>query len=154
MDSRFTSGVLRVMQAAEEEARALRHGRVGSEHLLLGLVRSADGVAASVLSSLGVGLDAARAQVELMTGRGIHPPGFGQLPLTPQARQALRLAAGHARRLGDSGIGSEHLLLGLIRDGAGGAVHVLARLGASPSAVRDRYVQLAGLSGAPVRPPP
>jgi ATP-dependent Clp protease ATP-binding subunit ClpA len=151
MEKRFTSGALRVIEAAEEEARALRHGSVGSEHLLLGVVRSADGVAASVLSSLGVSLDAARAQVELMAGRGIEPPGFGQLPLTPQARQVLRLAVGHARRFKDSGVGTEHVLLGLIRDGTGGAVHVLARLGTSPPAVRDRYVQLAGLRGAAAR---
>jgi ATP-dependent Clp protease ATP-binding subunit ClpA len=151
MRERFSSGALRVMEAAEEEARALSHGTVGSEHLLLGLVKAADGLPASVLSSLGISLDGARSQVEQMVGEGLEPPGFGQLPLSPRARQALKLAAARARRDRAAAVGTEHLLVGLLRDGGGAAVRVLARLGTSPAAVRDRYVQLAGLTGAAAR---
>jgi ATP-dependent Clp protease ATP-binding subunit ClpA len=151
MRERFTSAALAVMVAAEEEARTLRHGTVGSEHLLLGLVRVADGVPASVLSSLGIGLEGARSQVEQMVGEGLEPPGFGQLPLTPRARQVLRLAAHRARRTRDHAVGTDHLLIGLLRDGGGGAVRVLARLGTSPAAVRERYLQLTGLTGAAAR---
>ncbi len=151
MPDRFTSGALRVLEAAEHEARALRHGSVGSEHLLLGLVGAADGVAASVLSSLGVSLEAGREQVVLMVGRGIQPPGFGQLPLSPEAMRALRTAAGRARRRREPVIGADHILIGLLRDRGAAAIGVLARLGTSPAAVRDRYVQLAGLTGSAAR---
>lgn len=148
---RFSSGALRVLQAAEREARALRHGGVGSDHLLLGVLCAGDGVAATALSSLGVSLDAGRAQLELMSGRGIQPPGFSRLPLTADAARALRAAAGQARRGRPPVIGSEHILFGALKDRGAAAVRLLARLGVSPPAVRDRYVQLAGLTGAAAR---
>jgi ATP-dependent Clp protease ATP-binding subunit ClpA len=134
------------LDAAQDEARALDYGYVSTEHLLLGLIREADGLVAEVLRSLGLGVEGARVQVQNVTGRGIQPPDSGRIPLTPLSRQVLELAADQARRLKDPSIGQEHLLLALIRESRGEVVRILTRLGSGPAAIRDRYVQFAGLT--------
>lgn len=151
MPESFTSGASAVLDAAQDEAKALGFGWVSTEHLLLGLIREADGLVAEVLRSLGLGVESARVQVQSVTGRGIQPPESGRIPLTPLSRQVLELAADQARRFKDSSIGQEHLLLALIREGSGDVVRILTRLGSGPAAIRDRYVQFAGLTKSAAR---
>ena len=147
----FTGGASAVLDAAQDEARALGYGWVSTEHLLLGLIREADGLVAEVLRSLGIGAEGARVQVQNVCGRGIQPPDSGRLPLTSLCRQVLELAADQARRSRDPSIGQEHLLLALIREPRGEVVRILTRLGSGPAAIRDRYVQFAGLTKAAAR---
>jgi hypothetical protein len=126
---------------AQEEAKMLDHGYIGTEHLLLGLIREGDGVAARALVSLGISLEAVREQVGQIIGRGQQPPP-GHIPFTPRAKKVLELALREAQQLGHDYIGTEHLLLGLIREGSGVAAQVLVRLGADLNRTRQQVVQL------------
>ena len=141
MFERFTDRARRVVVLAQEEARTLDHGYIGTEHLLLGLIREGDGVAARVLVSLGISLEAVREQVGQIIGRGQQPPP-GHIPFTPRAKKVLELALREAQQLGHGYIGTEHLLLGLIREGSGVAAQVLVRLGADLNRTRQQVVQL------------
>ncbi len=134
---RFTKKARRVLSLANEEAQALNHGYIGTEHLLLGLVREGDGVAARVLKDLGVDLPKVRTAVEDIVGRGKRAT-LGRIGLTPRTKRVIELAVDEARRLGHHYIGTEHLLLGLAREGNGIAADVLASLGVSLDAVRRR----------------
>ena len=150
MFERFTDRARRVVVLAQEEARTLDHGYIGTEHLLLGLIREGDGVAARALESLGISLDAVREQVGQIIGRGQQPPP-GHIPFTPGAKKVLELALREAQQLGHGYIGTGHLLLGLIREGSGVAAQVLVGLGADLSRARQQVVQLlAGRQGEDV----
>jgi ATP-dependent Clp protease ATP-binding subunit ClpC len=127
---------------AQEEARTLDHDYVGPEHLLLGLTHeSTGGVGAGTLESLGIGLEAARQQVAEVAGRGERAPS-GHLPFTPQAKEVLKLALDEAAQLGHGYVGTEHILLGLIRGGDGVAARVLTGLGADLERARERVIQI------------
>ena len=134
---RFTKKARRVLSLANEEAQALNHGYIGTEHLLLGLVREGDGVAARVLKDLGVDLPKVRSAVEDIVGRGKRAT-LGRIGLTPRTKRVIELAVDEARRLSHHYIGTEHLLLGLAREGNGIAADVLASLGVSLDQVRRR----------------
>ncbi|MGH2544498.1 MAG: Clp protease N-terminal domain-containing protein, partial [Ardenticatenaceae bacterium] len=134
---RFTKKARRVLALANEEAQALNHGYIGTEHLLLGLVREGDGVAARVLKDLGVDLPKVRTAVEDIVGRGKRAT-LGRIGLTPRTKRVIELAVDEARRLSHHYIGTEHLLLGLAREGNGIAADVLASLGVSLDSVRRR----------------
>ncbi len=140
MFERFTDRARQVMVLAQEEARMLDHSHIGTEHLLLGLLHEGEGVAARALANLGVSLEAVRAQVDEMIGRGQRAPG-GHIPFRPRAKKALELALRESLRLGDNYIGTEHILLGLIREGDGVAAQVLVELGASPERVRQQVLE-------------
>jgi ATP-dependent Clp protease ATP-binding subunit ClpC len=139
MFERFTDRSRRVVVLAQEAARTLNHNYIGTEHLLLGLLHEGEGVAASALRALGVSLDAARQQVEDVVGTGTSAPA-GSIPFTPRAKRVLELSLREALRLGHNFIGTEHILLGLLREGDGTAVQVLTRLGVSASGVRAQVV--------------
>jgi ATP-dependent Clp protease ATP-binding subunit ClpC len=141
---RFTDRARRVIVYAQEEARLLSHDYVGTEHLLLGLVHDGQGVAAKALESLGIRLEAVRVQVEAIIGRGQRAPS-GHVPFTPRAKKVLELSLREAKQLGHNYIGTEHLLLGLIREGEGVAAQVLLTLSGDLSRVRQQVLQL--LSG-------
>ncbi|MDF5755837.1 Clp protease N-terminal domain-containing protein, partial [Spongiactinospora sp. TRM90649] len=140
MFERFTDRARRIVVLAHEEAKALNHNSIGTEHFLLGLIREGEGIAAKSLESLGVGFDAAHRQIEELIGRGPSEP-TGHIPFTPRAKKVLELSLREALQLGHDYIGTEHLLLGIVREGEGTAVRVLVRLGAEPEAVRKRVVQ-------------
>jgi hypothetical protein len=142
---KFTERARRVLTYAQEEAKSFNHNYIGTEHLLLGLIREGDGVAAEVLRSLGVELDKVRSQVEFIIGRGDHII-VGEVGLTPRAKKVIELAVDEARRLGHHYIGTEHLLLGLVREGEGVAAGVLERLGVSLERVRTQTVQILSQS--------
>jgi ATP-dependent Clp protease ATP-binding subunit ClpA len=144
MFERFTDRARRSLFLSQEEARLLNHNYVGTEHLLLGLVSEGQGVAAKALESLGISLEAVRAQVEESIGQGQSAPR-GHIPFTPQAKKVLELSLREATQLGHNYIGTEHLLLGLVREGEGVAAQVLVKLGADLSRVRQQVIQL--LSG-------
>src|SRR6201987_5214016 len=146
MFERFTDRARRVVVLAQEEARMLHHGYVGTEHLLLGLIHEGEGVAAKALESLGITLDAVRQQVKEIIGRGQQAPS-GHIPFTPRAKKVLELSLREADGLGHNYIGTEHILLGLIREGSGVAAQVMVRLGADLSRARQQVVQL--LHGRP-----
>ena len=129
MFERFTDRARRVVVLAQEEARMLNHNYVGTEHVLLGLIREGEGVAARALGSLGISLEAVRQQVEEIIGQGQRAPS-GHIDFTPRAKKVLELSSREAVQLGRNYIGTEHILLGLIREGEGVAAQVLARLGA------------------------
>ena len=152
MFERFTEAARRVVVLAAEESRLLNHNYIGTEHLLLGLLRDDDGAAARTLTSFGITLDWARAQVEEMIGQGASSPA-GHIPFTPRAKKVLELSLREALRLGDNYIGTEHLLLGLIREGAGVANQIMARHGAGPAEARDRVIEVIR-SGEFVPPEP
>jgi ATP-dependent Clp protease ATP-binding subunit ClpC len=135
---RFTEPARRVVVLAQDEARGFRHHYVGTEHILLGLLRYDAGIPARVLGSLGVTLDEVRAQVERVVGRG-ESDKPGQIPLTPRAKKVLELSMLEADDMGHGHIGTEHLLLGLLREGDGVAVRILAGF-ASPADVRAEVV--------------
>jgi Clp amino terminal domain, pathogenicity island component/UvrB/uvrC motif len=141
MFERFTDRARRVVVLAQEEARRLQHDYIGTEHILLGLISEGEGVAARALESLGIGLDAVRQQVEEIIGRGQQAPS-GHIPFTPRAKKVLELSLREALQLGHSYIGTEHILLGLIREGDGVAAQVLVRLGADLNRVRQQVIQL------------
>ena len=141
MFERFTDRARRVVVLAQEEARRLNHNYIGTEHILLGLIREGDGVAAKALESLGISLDAVRQQVEEIIGQGQQAPS-GHIPFTPRAKKVLELSLREAPQLGHNYIGTEHILLGLIREGDGVAAQVLVKLGADLNRVRQQVIQL------------
>jgi ATP-dependent Clp protease ATP-binding subunit ClpA len=143
---RFTERGRRVIVLAQDEARKLNHDYIGTEHILLGLLREGDGVAAKALESLGISLDAVRQQVEEIIGRGQQPPS-GHIPFTKRAKKALELSLRESRLLGQDYIGTEHILLGLLREGDGVAAQVLVKLGADLNRVRQQVIQLLHGSG-------
>jgi ATP-dependent Clp protease ATP-binding subunit ClpC len=138
---RFTDRARRVVVLAQEEARMLNHNYIGTEHLLLGLIHEGKGVAVTALESLGINLDAVRQQVEEIIGQGEQAPS-GHIPFTPRAKKVLELSLREATQLGQDHIGTEHLLLGLIREGDGVAAQVLVKLGADVNRVRQQVIQL------------
>ena len=142
MFERFTDRARRVLVLAQEEARMLKHDYIGTEHILLGLIQEGDGVAAQALQSLGITQEEVRQQVEGIIGRGQQAPQGGHIPFTPQGKKALQLSLREAMQLGHSYIGTEHILLGLIREGEGPAAQVLVRLGADLNRVRQQVIQL------------
>ncbi|MGZ4763276.1 MAG: ATP-dependent Clp protease ATP-binding subunit, partial [Ilumatobacteraceae bacterium] len=144
MFERFTDRARRVVVLAQEEARLLSHSYIGTEHILLGLIHEGEGVAAKALESLGISLEAVRNQVEEIIGQGGTSPS-GHIPFTPRAKKVLELSLREALQLGHNYIGTEHILLGLIREGEGVAAQVLVKLGADLSRVRQQVIQL--LSG-------
>lgn len=144
MFERFTDRARRVVVLAQEEARLLNHNYIGTEHILLGLIHEGEGVAAKALESMGISRDAVRAQVEEIIGHGGSAPQ-GHIPFTPRAKKVLELSLREALQLGHNYIGTEHILLGLIREGEGVAAQVLVKLGADLSRVRQQVIQL--LSG-------
>jgi ATP-dependent Clp protease ATP-binding subunit ClpC len=144
MFERFTDRARRVVVLAQEEARMLNHNYIGTEHILLGLIHEGEGVAAKALESLGISLDAVRQQVEEIIGQGQQAPS-GHIPFTPRAKKVLELSLREALQLGHNYIGTEHILLGLIREGEGVAAQVLVKLGADLNKVRQQVIQL--LSG-------
>src|ERR1700685_1302201 len=141
MFERFTDRARNVVVLAQQEARLLKHNYIGTEHILLGLVRESDGLAAKALEALGIGLDAVREQVEEIIGRGQKSPS-GHIPFTPRAKKVLELSLREALQFGHNYIGTEHILLGLIREGDGVAAQVLVRLGGDLSAVRQQVIRL------------
>jgi Clp amino terminal domain, pathogenicity island component len=153
MFERFTDRARRVVVLAQEEARLLNHDYIGTEHILLGLAHEGQGIAARALESLGISLEAVRAEVETTVGRGKRPPG-GHIPFTPRAKKVLELSLREALDLGHNYIGTEHVLLGLIREGQGVAAQVLVKLGADLDRARQQVVkQLASDVGGPDQPP-
>ncbi|MGH2808335.1 MAG: ATP-dependent Clp protease ATP-binding subunit [Actinomycetota bacterium] len=152
MFERFTDRARRVVVLAQEEARLLNHNYIGTEHILLGLIHEGEGVAAKALESLGISLEKVRQQVEEIIGAGQSPPS-GHIPFTPRAKKVLELSLREALQLGHNYIGTEHILLGLIREGEGVAAQVLVKLGADLGRVRQQVIQLlSGYSGAKESP--
>ncbi len=141
MFERFTEKARRVVVYAQEEARMLNQNYIGTEHLLLGLIREQDGIAAKALESLNISLEDVHAQVEDLIGRGTFVP-TGHIPFTPRAKKVLELSLREALQLGHNYIGTEHILLGLIREGEGVAAQVLLNLGADLEKVRSAVIQL------------
>ncbi|TPG14837.1 ATP-dependent Clp protease ATP-binding subunit [Pedococcus bigeumensis] len=158
MFERFTDRARRVVVLAQEEARMLNHNYIGTEHILLGLIHEGEGVASKALESLGISLESVREQVQEIIGQGQQAPS-GHIPFTPRAKKVLELSLREALQLGHNYIGTEHILLGLIREGEGVAAQVLVKLGADLNRVRQQVIQLisgyqgkegggaAGLSG-------
>ncbi|MFC7485576.1 ATP-dependent Clp protease ATP-binding subunit [Knoellia sp. CPCC 206453] len=141
MFERFTDRARRVVVLAQEEARLLNHNYIGTEHILLGLIHEGEGVASKALESLGISLDAVREQVQEIIGQGQQAP-TGHIPFTPRAKKVLELSLREALQLGHNYIGTEHILLGLIREGEGVAAQVLVKLGADLGRVRQQVIQL------------
>ena len=150
MFQRFTDRARQVVVLAQVEARRLDHNWIGTEHILLGLIDEGGGVAAKALESLGISLDAARQQVEEIIGRGQQAPS-GHIPFTPRAKKVLELSLRESQQLGHDYIGTEHVLLGLLREGDGVAAQVLVRLGADLDRVRQQVIRL--LHGYPAEEP-
>jgi ATP-dependent Clp protease ATP-binding subunit ClpC len=148
MQDKFTERVRKVMYLAREEAGRLQHDYIGTEHLLLGLIREGEGIAANVLTNLGLDLEVIRQTVESMVAAPGSTLTLGEIPFTPKAKRVLELAIEEARQLGHNYVGTEHLLLGLIREGEGVAARVLQELGVDRRKVRDETLRLLG--GPPV----
>ncbi|MGV8845021.1 ATP-dependent Clp protease ATP-binding subunit [Tessaracoccus sp.] len=156
MFERFTDRARRVIVLAQDEAKLLNHNYIGTEHILLGLIHEGEGVAAKALESLGISLEAVREQVEEIIGQGQQVP-TGHIPFTPRAKRVLELSLREALQMNHTYIGTEHILLGLIREGEGVAAQALLKLGADLNRVRSTVIQLlsgyqgkeASLSGAP-----
>jgi ATP-dependent Clp protease ATP-binding subunit ClpC len=144
MFERFTDRARRVVVLAQEEARMLEHNYIGTEHLLLGLVHEGEGVAAQALTALGVRLSEVRTQVEEIVGEG-HKPPTGHIPFTPRAKKVMELSLREALQLGHNYIGTEHILLGLIREGDGVAAQVLQKVGIDLDRARRQVIEI--LSG-------
>ncbi|MGH2697191.1 MAG: ATP-dependent Clp protease ATP-binding subunit, partial [Actinomycetota bacterium] len=152
MFERFSDRARRVVVLAQEEARMLNHNYIGTEHILLGLIHEGEGVAAKALESLGISFEAVRQQVEEIIGQGPSAP-TGHIPFTPRAKKVLELSLREALQLGHNYIGTEHILLGLIREGEGVAAQVLQKLGADLNRVRQQVIQLlSGYTGGKERP--
>jgi ATP-dependent Clp protease ATP-binding subunit ClpC len=151
MFERFTDRARRVVVLAQEEARMLNHSYIGTEHILLGLIHEGEGVAARALESLGISLYAVREQVQEIIGQGKDVPS-GHIPFTPRAKKVFELSASEALQLGHKNVGTEHILLGLIREGEGVAAQVLVKLGADPSRVRQQVMGM--LSPTPTQHEP
>ncbi len=141
MFERFTDRARRVVVLAQEEARMLNHNYIGTEHILLGLIHEGEGVASKALESLGISLESVREQVQEIIGQGQQAPS-GHIPFTPRAKKVLELSLREALQLGHNYIGTEHILLGLIREGEGVAAQVLVKLGADLNRVRQQVIQL------------
>ncbi|WP_427384650.1 ATP-dependent Clp protease ATP-binding subunit [Janibacter sp. G56] len=141
MFERFTDRARRVVVLAQEEARLLNHNYIGTEHILLGLIHEGEGVASKALESLGISLESVREQVQEIIGQGQQAPS-GHIPFTPRAKKVLELSLREALQLGHNYIGTEHILLGLIREGEGVAAQVLVKLGADLGRVRQQVIQL------------
>src|SRR4051794_12893476 len=139
MFERFTDRARRVVVLAQEEARMLNHNYIGTEHILLGLIHEGEGVAAKALESLGISLEAVRSQVEEIIGQGQQAPS-GHMPFTPRAKKVLELSLREGQQLGHNYIGTEHILLGLIREGEGVAAQGLAHLGADLKHVHRQVI--------------
>ena len=142
---KFTERARQVMTYAQEEARGLNHNYLGTEHILLGLMRVEEGVAAKILAGFGAGPERVRAAIEAVIGRGTEPP-TGELTLTPRAKKTLDLSVDEAKRLNHDYIGTEHLLLGLLREGEGVAAQILATFGATPETARAQILQHLAIS--------
>ena len=141
MFERFTDRARRVVVLAQEEARILNHNYIGTEHILLGLIHEGDGVAARALEAMGISLEAVRQQVEQIIGRGKDAQS-GHIPFTPRAKKVLEFSLRESLQLGDDYIGTEHILLGLIREGEGVAAQVLVNLGAGMDRTRQQVIEL------------
>jgi ATP-dependent Clp protease ATP-binding subunit ClpC len=141
MFKRFTDRARRVVVQAQEEARMLNHSFIGTEHILLALIDEGDGAGVRALESLGISLDAVRQQVEEIIGRGQYTSS-AHIPFTPRAKRALELSLTEAAQLGNDRVGTEHILLGLIREGDGVAAQVLVKLGADLTRARQQVIQL------------
>ncbi len=150
MFERFSQEARQVVVAAQEEARLLKHNYIGTEHVLLGLLRDPETVPGQVLGSFGVTADGAREEIVLTVGPGQEISG-GQIPFTPRAKKVLELSLREALSLGHNYIGPEHILLGVVREGEGVASAVLAAMGADGEMIRERTIELLGQS--PPRPP-
>ncbi|OGX35343.1 MAG: hypothetical protein A3C36_03635 [Omnitrophica WOR_2 bacterium RIFCSPHIGHO2_02_FULL_52_10] len=148
MFNRFTERARKVIVYAKEEARRFNHDYIGTEHLLLGLVREGEGVAAAVLQKLGLDLETIRIEVEKLVQPGPQTQVLGDIPFTPRSKKALELSAEEARALGHNYIGTEHLLLGLVKEGEGMAYRVLLNLGLDLGKLRNEVMELLG-SGIP-----
>jgi ATP-dependent Clp protease ATP-binding subunit ClpC len=147
MFERFTDKARRVVVLAQEESRLMNHNYIGTEHILLGLLHEGEGVGAKALESMDISLDAVRQQVEKMIGQGETAP-TAHIPFTPRAKKVLELSLRESKQLGHNYIGTEHILLGLIREGEGVAAQVLEKLGADPNKVRQQVVKLlSGFTG-------
>ncbi|KYH31403.1 ATP-dependent Clp protease ATP-binding subunit [Neomoorella mulderi] len=146
MSPRFTERANRVLRLAQEEARALHHPAIGTEHILLGILREGDSVAARALTNLGVNVKAVRDEVRKIIRPGEAPAG-GEIGLTPRAKRVLELANEEARRQGVNYVGTEHILLGLLEEGEGLAAQVLSGLGLSPDKIRQQVIALLGGAG-------
>ncbi|MFH1191473.1 MAG: Clp protease N-terminal domain-containing protein, partial [Candidatus Omnitrophota bacterium] len=144
MFNRFTERARKVIILAKEEARRFNHDYIGTEHILLGLIREGEGVAAAVLQKLDVSLENIRIEIEKLVQPGPTTQIIGDIPFTPRAKKTLELAADEARSLGHNYIGTEHLLLGLIREGEGVASQVLLNLGLDLNGVRNEIMGLLG----------
>ncbi len=151
--ARFTDRARRATVVAQEEARLLNHNYLGTEHLLLGLLRERDGIAAKALASLGISLEAVRAQVEEIIGRGTAAP-TGHIPFTPRAKKVMELSLREALQLGHNYIGTEHILLGLLREGEGVAAQVLVKLGADHARLHKQVLRLLDGTPGDEREPP
>jgi ATP-dependent Clp protease ATP-binding subunit ClpA len=149
---RFTERARQAVVLAQDEARALKHNYIGTEHLLLGLLREEDGLAARVLGALGIRIQAVRDQIARMIGEGTEVFA-GQIPFTPRAKKVLELSLREALALGHNYIGTEHLLLGLVREHQGVAAVVLRDLGADAATVRNEIIRMLSGPGAPGLPP-
>ena len=141
MFERFTARARRAVVNAQQEARELSHNYIGTEHLLLGLMREPESVAARALQELEISQDAVRERVIQIIGRGKHPPS-GHVPFTPRAKKVLELSLREALQLSHNYIGTEHILLGLIREGEGVAAQVLVKLGGNLAVVREKVIEL------------
>jgi len=141
MFERFTDAARRVVVLAQQEARMLNHNYIGTEHILLGLIHEGEGVAAKALESLGISLEAVRQQVEEIIGQGQQAPS-GHIPFTPRAKTVLELSLREALKLGHNFIGTEHILLALVRESEAVAAQVLVRLGADLNRVRQEVLGL------------
>ncbi|HEX2704994.1 MAG TPA: Clp protease N-terminal domain-containing protein, partial [Candidatus Lustribacter sp.] len=147
MFERFTDRARRVVVLAQEEARMLNHNYIGTEHILLGLIHEGEGLAAKALENLDISLAAVREQVQEIIGQGQQAP-TGHIPFTPRAKKVLEYSLREGLQLGHTYIGTEHILLGLIREGEGVAAQVLVKLGADLNKVRQQVIQLlAGYQG-------
>jgi ATP-dependent Clp protease ATP-binding subunit ClpC len=144
MFNRFTERARKVIILAKEEARRFNHDYIGTEHILLGLVREGEGVAAAVLQKLNISLEKVRLEIEKLVQPGPTTQIIGDIPFTPRAKKALELAAEEARSLGHNYIGTEHLLLGLLREGEGMASQVLLNMGLDLNTVRNEVMELLG----------
>jgi ATP-dependent Clp protease ATP-binding subunit ClpC len=141
---RFTERAYQALVLAQDEARLLKHGYVGTEHVLLGLLRAEEGLAARVLRTLGIGLEDVRARVARVVGTGSETPS-GQIPLTPRAKKAIELSLREAKALGHDYVGAEHLLLGLAREHEGVAMEILVDIGADEERIRAEVGRMLGV---------
>jgi len=146
MFERFTDQARRIVALAQEEARTLNHNDIGTEDILLALIHEGSGIAAQALKALGITEEAARQRVEEVTDRDRQGPRRGRVPLTPLAKKVLELSLREAIAIGSSRIGTEHILLGLVRLGESPAEQVLAGLGVDPNRVRQQVIRLVSAS--------